>query len=140
MLKLKLRRFRSSKLLYRASLYLILLVRLKLWLTMALSPREEAIGPKEAFRNLTLLPVIVVSLVLSYVAVGLRLWTRGYMKKILGWDDFCIVIAQVMLKHVNFSTSKLMDQDLIYCVLWSTTQNIRPCRLCIRSIFGQTSL
>jgi hypothetical protein len=50
----------------------------------------------ENYNNYHLVPIVAVFLTLSYVALGLRLWTRGRMKHILGWDDLSMAIAQVL--------------------------------------------
>jgi hypothetical protein len=42
-----------------------------------------------------LTPIITTLLVLSYVALGLRLWTRTRVLKILGWDDYMMMLCIV---------------------------------------------
>jgi len=49
----------------------------------------------DIYKNYEIVPIVAVFLTLSYFSLGLRLWTRGQIKHILGWDDVMIVIAQV---------------------------------------------
>ena len=48
-------------------------------------------------RHYGFIPIVIIFLSLPYSAVGLRIWTRAHFVKIVGWDDWFILISVVRL-------------------------------------------
>lgn len=77
---------------------------------------QTAVGHKQ-FHNKGLLPVVIVFLILSYVSVALRLWTRAHFLKRLGWDDYLIIVAVVSVHSVQTSAYSDQTTGFVQCIL-----------------------
>jgi hypothetical protein len=63
-----------------------------------ITSREEMQKVKpEGFRDQPFLPVIFLFLSLCYISVVMRIYTRTYLVKIFGWDDWSLLTALVDL-------------------------------------------
>jgi len=58
----------------------------------------------------------VICVALAAVFVGLRVLTRTKIVKVLGWSDWCILVALVRLSWVSASTSKTQQTPLTSAV------------------------
>ncbi|KAL2293060.1 hypothetical protein FJTKL_08061 [Diaporthe vaccinii] len=59
--------------------------------------------------------------VLAFVAVGLRLFTRGFIVKRMGWDDY--LMASAMVCSIGFLVAAM------YQVKWGLGQAVDPANL-----------
>lgn len=62
-----------------------------------MSSTTDTLSTDEAAQDISWIALTVICLVLSLATfiVGLRIYTRKFMLKQLGWDDYCVVLALV---------------------------------------------
>jgi hypothetical protein len=51
----------------------------------------------KGYRDHPFLPIIIMFLTLCYVIVAMRIYTRAHLVKIVGWDDWFVIVALVSI-------------------------------------------
>jgi hypothetical protein len=71
----------------------------------------------ETFADHPFVPVTIVFLILAYVSVALRIWTRKHFVKIMGWDDVAMIATLVNPRLALTVHSQLTIQLLfsVFC-------------------------
>lgn len=81
-----------------------------------MSSTTAAASSGTATEDQSWIAVAVISSILSLttVIVGLRIYTRIFLLKQLGWDDFCVVITMVRCTRPHEEFQMNMVADLTY--------------------------
>lgn len=89
-----------------------------------MSSTSTTVDPGYAAQDISWVALLIVILVLSLtsVIVGARIYTRIFLVKSLGWDDYCVVVTLVRLRFLGTSPPAerpLADRKAYSCTLSS---------------------